>query len=157
MFNGFLKGYYLLFFNTKHKQGKTPRLPLSFPLSHPDPALGWPLPSLRASGHRRNTLGVPHADNGRKLRLPFKLAAWTGTSPRGRADGAARSPGPSTSPGRVAALVWASESGALPGTLSSSSMHRSRRQPPSGLQRSCSPSSPRTQCGPGDLPATQGF
>lgn len=36
------------FFNTKHKQGNTPSLPLSFPLSHPDPAPGCPLPSLQA-------------------------------------------------------------------------------------------------------------
>ena len=67
------------FFHTKHKQGKTPSLPLSFPLSHPDPAPGWPLPSLPASGHCRNTLGVPRRDNGRKLRLPLKPEAWMGS------------------------------------------------------------------------------
>ena len=76
------------FFNTKHKQGKTPSLPLSFPLSHPDPAPGWPLPSLPASGQRRNTLGGPSADNGRKPRLLSSRRPGRRAGPRGRAEGA---------------------------------------------------------------------
>lgn len=130
------------FFDTKHKQGQTPRLPLSFPLSHPDRLWAGLFPPSLPPGLRspRERLGVSREDNGRKQRLPLELEAWI-PAPGGRGSCpqllASMSPGGASRP-RLG--LGALGSDLHPGPLTAHS-GQSRRElpwdPPHGVPALC--------------------